>query len=497
MKKYILIASACFALQTKGVVAQNNKSTAYETEAFGSVSTGANTPFWMSSQTWGLVPLDANNGYLRGYVSHSEQLSQDVKWDLGLDLAASTKHAYNTLWIQQFYGDISWKKWNLRIGPKEYYKSLLNERLSTGDYVLSNNARPIPEMNIGLKDFVPVPLTGNKLLFRGDFAVGKLFDGNYIENIAKPSGTTYMSGIYNHHKSMFLRVGDLNAGNKFRFTLALEHYVLFGGHGFVAGEEMNSKVNLSTFWKSIFVGREKSGEVQYRYAEGSHTGAYTLKLDYQTKNKDLFSIYWHHLIEDGSSAGPQSIRDMLLGLEYKSNAKNLISGAVLEYMYTKNQSGSVHFNITMDEAHQHLVSKGNGMDDYYNNYQYAQGPSYFGRSVGTPLFLSPEYNTDGTINFKSNRIIAFHGAMEGYLKGNLYYRLRATYGETWGRYSIPFLSMRDGLASSLDLRYACPKTKGLELKLTLAMNTGRFFDDNSFGTGISIVKRGVIDWTRR
>jgi hypothetical protein len=493
MKKFLY----CFFIilfNLNSAWAQSPSETTYKAEAFGSVSTGTNAPFWTTSHTWGMVPLSANSTYLRGEISHRQQLSSDLQWNIGLDLAASTKHAFNTIWLQQIYMESVWKKWNLRIGPKESYRSFLDESLSSGDFILSNNARPIPEINLSLNDFVVVPLTKNKLYFRGDIAFGKMMDGNYVENIAKPAKKNYYRDITSHHKSLYFRFGNFETNDNLRLTFGLQHFAYFDGHGIIDGVENKSRNSFSETLRTIFIAKEggPDGPGEYKYKTGSHIGAYTVKLDYRLKSKDMLGIYWHHFIEDGSSAGPQSIRDMLAGVEYKSSRRQLITGAVFEYIYTKDQSGPVHFNYGMDSNHQNLVSKGNGMDDYYNNVQYIQGPSYYGRSFGTPLFLSPEYNTDGTVNFKSNRIIAYHAAIEGDLSRTISYRLRATYGNTWGRYKVPYLDVKKGIASSIDFTYHSPKAKGLDFRLAVAFNNGSFFGDNTLGTSISIIKRGFI-----
>jgi hypothetical protein len=459
--------------------AQVTTETAYRSEAFGSVSSGNYAPFWTTSHSWGMVP-------------HRATIGKNMSWQTGIDLAASTKHAYNTLWLQQIYAEASWKQWNVRLGSKEDYKSILDKSLSSGDFVLSNNARPTPELNISLKDFIPLPLAKGNIYVRGDFAIGKFLDAEYVEGKAQPAGKSYAKDFYSHHKSMFFRFGNLEKASKWSFTLGMEHYAMFGGMAIIEGKTEKYPAKFSDFMRTVFIAEEGGSYVDYKYKSGSHIGAYTLRLDHLSKNRDTWSIYWHHFIEDGSSAGPQSFKDMLLGIQYKSRKKQHLSGAVLEYVYTKNQSGPVHFNLVMDDEHKHLASNGNGMDDYYNNVQYIQGPSYYGRSIGTPLFLSPEYNTDGNVNFKSNRIIALHAAAEGYLSNRMEYRLRATIGETWGRYKVPYIDSRKGIASSADLTYHCTKKGDLDLRFTLAFNSGKFFGDNSFGTGISIIKRGVI-----
>jgi hypothetical protein len=147
----------------------------------------------------------------------------------------------------------------------------------------------------------------------------------------------------------------------------------------------------------------------------------------------------------------------------------------------------------MDDEHRDkLISKGNGNDNYYNNVDYVQGPSYFGRTMGSPLLLSPMYNKDGSINFKSSRIISFHLGLEGYVHPALQYRLLLTTGQSWGRYSIPFKTVKKGFASQLEWIYTPDQLAGWEMKLSLAYDQGAFFGGDTFGGGITVSKRGII-----
>jgi hypothetical protein len=132
------------------------------------------------------------------------------------------------------------------------------------------------------------------------------------------------------------------------------------------------------------------------------------------------------------------------------------------------------------------------MDNYYNNTDYVQGLSYFGRTYGNPLLLSPEYNKDGRLYFKSNRIMALHTAIEGYLNKNLEYLARMTYGETLGKYDIPYLNPRRGFASSFHFTYHYPKISNLDLGLFIGFNKGKYFGQSTTGIGLNIVKRGII-----
>ncbi len=485
---------------TTFLFSQKKSTTTYRSELFGSLATGDNTPFWMLYHNWGMVPLEADNFYVRGGIFHDQQINQDWSFNLGLDIAASSPHSYSTVWIQQAYGELNWKTLRLNIGAKEDYTSLLDENLSSGDFDLSNNARPMPEIKGSLSDFILVPYTKGNMYIKGDFSVGKYMDGNWQEDTAFPNNQSYTKGVLAHHKSIYFRFGNINKSNKLQFTFGMDHQVQWGGTLYQYSKSTGEYIiqeqphGFDDFLRVMIAKEGSSGSsgADSAYVAGSQVGSYLFKFDYKLKDSDILSLYLHHFFDDGSGMVFENYRDMLLGIQYKSSQKKLLSNVVFEYIYTKNQTGPIHFNIMMDEAHSDLRSKGNGNDNYYNNVDYIQGRSYYGRTLGTPLFLSPEFNHNGSLEFKSSRIISFHLGMEGYFMQNFGYRLLATTGQTWGRYYVPYISVRDGFTSNLDLMYSYPHIKGLDFKLSLGFNTGDFFDGNTFGAGITVTKRGII-----
>jgi len=475
----------------------------YQAETFGSVATGENTPFWMVNQKWGVLPLDAGNLYVRGGVFHEQTLNHDWSFDAGIDLVGASSSVYGNPWIQQLYGRVNWKIWRLDIGSREDYTSFLNPRLSSGDFVKSNNARPVPEIKGSIPEFLQVPYTKGNMYLKGDFAIGYYWDSRWNEETAQPHNQPYVTNILSHHKSIYFRFGDMETKNRMQFTVGMDHVAQWGGKLYKyrwANNQWQYVVTdqphgMDDFFRVAIAqeGSSSSSGADNAYVAGSQWGAYLLRFDYQLTAKDLLSIYINHFFDDGSGMAFENYRDGLLGFEYKKKDKSLLSGAVFEYIYTKQQTGPVHHNMNMDDEHrERLEHKGNGNDNYYNNVDYVQGSSYFGYPMGTPLLLSPMYNKDGSLNFKSSRIIAFHLGLEGYLHPALQYRLLLTAGQSWGRYYIPFESVKHGFASQLELTYTPASIEGLSVQLSVGYDKGEFFGGDTFGGGITLSKRGII-----
>lgn len=474
----------------------------YKFESFASASTQSHTPFWMLNQKWGALPLKPNNFYLRSSLFYNQKINEDWSWDAGLDMLGSNADSYGHFWFQQLYARINWKVWKLDIGSREDYISFLNPYLSSGDFMHSNNARPIPQIKISLPDFLLVPYTQGNMYIKGHFSLGYLLDGEWQEDIARPAIQNYTQDEFSHTKSIYFRLGNMERKDQMQFTIGMEHFAKWGGELYqyrVLNNEVGYKIikqpaGLADLFRVMVAqeGSASSSDADNAYVAGSQWGAYLLKYDYRLKNQSSLSLYMQHFFDDGSGMVFENYRDNLLGIEFQSHRKNLLSGAVFEYIYTKHQTGPIHHNLAMDEEHQHLMSKGNGNDNYYNNTDYISGPSHFGKSLGTPLFLSPEYNKDGCVNFKSNRIIAFLLGLEGYLTSYLQYRLLLTAGQTWGRYYVPFTEVKKGFASQLELTCHVPKVEAFDITLAIGYDNGPFYGGNTLGAGITLTKQGSV-----
>ena len=161
----IFIGLTCLGMATASFAQEEEttpEATTYKAEIFGSVASGDNAPFWMVSNRYGIVPLEANNGYLNAGVFHNQTFGKGFRWGAGLDVVAAVPRHRN-FFIQQIYAELGYKCLLLSVGSKERYNSLWDRWLSSGDIVQSANARPIPEVNISIPEFTVVPLTSQTI----------------------------------------------------------------------------------------------------------------------------------------------------------------------------------------------------------------------------------------------------------------------------------------------------------------------------------------------
>jgi hypothetical protein len=480
------IAILCFLIFSFNIKAQGQ--TVADAELSVSAATGANTPFWLVNQKWGKVSREANNFLVCGAVSHSRAITNDITVDAGIQLAGGSKSSYGNVWLQELFLRLNWKSLRLDIGPREDYTSFFDPQLSSGDFIESNNSRPIPKIKLGLSDFVAIPLFNEKFFVKADASVGYFIDNEWKAKRAAPYNIRYSTDIKYHRKSLFFRIGNIQK-TRMQFVFGLDHAAFWGGtlHNRVNYEtmgffDMPQPQKLGDFIRVFFAkeGSENDTSASRVYVAGSQWGAYVFKYDINLYDSVKVSAYINHFFDDGSGLAFLNLMDNLHGMEVATGCRYL-SNIVFEYIYTKQQSGALHF-YSEEEGDQHRgthVNKGNGSDNYYNNVDYQEGPSYFGYTMGTPLFLAPMYNTDGTVNFKGSRISAFHFGFKGNISERLSYRLLFTSGKNYGRHYVPFRTVHSGFASMLEL--TCRLSAESALTFSNAYDNGSFLGGKTFG----------------
>lgn len=444
-----------------------NDSIHYKVDLSGTASSGDFAPFWFQSMHFGKVlqhPFSNNLG-----MSVYKNLSnQNALFDYGFnaDVLLRTNYADVTeAYFHQLYAQARFWIFDLSIGAKEMQHGFHHRELSAGSYLFSQNARPIPGITAGIEEFRTIPFTYDLLEIKGGLTQGWFADQVYAPDIML------------HHKYMYLRLGG-----KFpvRLQYGLDHAAQWGG---AVAENPNPKFNLRDF-KKIFLG--KSGGEDTHLSEqinalGNHIISIHAKLEVNLPNTNI-DLYWQTLSEDGPIRllpwlAP-NWRDGLWGIALRNKNFPYLKGFVYEFISTLDQSGPWHDKDGIVYG---------GGDSYFTNGIYHNDWTHFGRTIGTPLVLSPVLNKDGSARIFYNDLRAHHIGINGTIAG-FDYRLLGTYSQYYINNEPPPMP---NFFWMLEAGKKIEKWADTELLLSLGGNVGEI-PGKTTGIKLSIRKTGTL-----
>ena len=530
--KKIYVSLLCVLLFCGNVVLAQDRFSMKDYVQLNAISSvGKNAPFWLVSNRNGLSSLDTQNGYIRYGACIDGAIGSKGNWKYssGLDL----KTGYNQSCIpvvHQLYADVSYRWLTLSVGAKERRAEMRgfcslcgvnsNEvlgsfsslafnglgELGTGGLVYSGNSSPIPQLYVGVPEYVTIKGTKSLLKLRGHIAYGVFLDNGFQENftLVNPTAKYNKYALY-HSKSFFMEVG-----NEDKFPLkaegGLEMHSQFGGNIYThsKGKYLVMPTRFKDFLKAFI---PAGGDELVPFAEqsnitGNQVGNWHLALTYHTKPVDV-QLYGEHLFEDFSQLffieyqnninNKRTLvfypwRDIMLGVSIKNKSSFLkfISNVRYEYVSTYDQSGACY-----NDPNDYFIEQMDGWDNYYNHAIYS-GWHYYGMGMGNPLAYSPLYNNDGSLDFKANRMRAHHVGVNGSFgrKNEFLYRLMYTYSENWGTYINPFFKKKYTTSLLADFIYS-PNGKSWLLSASVAHDRSDYIGNNT-GVMFSFVKVGLL-----
>lgn len=427
--------------------AQSRAHIDYELTAEGALSSGHYNPYMLTVNRNDVLSSRANTGYFSASIYGDYQFLD--RWNVSGGLTANTSiHGDNKAFLQELFLRTTYRKIYFEVGARHKASPVLNNLLTSGDFIYSGNAKPIPSVTFGTVGFINFPGLNNWLEVYADFAYGMLFDKKWNEAQFSDYHQTHQlsfitTDVSFHHKQLYLRS---NSSKRFYATLGMQHAVFFGGkktsYETVYEEITGTKAKPIDFLKVIIPksdGVTESAGDSFVY--GNHLGAWYLDVNYHLTSDYQLKLYMEKPFEDGSGIAFRNGFDGIWGLELSSNSKDKVvplRGAVIEYIQTTNQSGPIHwapadFDSCISEK---LPSEATGNDNYYNNFFY-NGYAYYGKSLGSALLKSPYYNQDGFLNYVDNRVQAWHLGINGDISSHFSYLVKASYREGLGTYFIP------------------------------------------------------------
>ena len=243
---------------------------------------------------------------------------------------------------------------NLKFG--RYYRDFsayMNDLLSSGHMLISNNARPMPK--IGLKGEIFLKKRQD-ITFTWGIAHGEFKKNKY-----------YSDAPFLHEKFLYIHL-DINKNS--RLNIGIAHEAIWAGTTTTLGSKNNpgnQPDSIKDFLK-VFISADGpliEGE-NHANALGAHSGIWDFSYIRSNGNKKI-TFYYQHYFEDTSSLRFANKIDGLWGVEISNPSKG--SNFLLEYLDTS--------NCCIDPPYQ--------SDNYYWNYQYTDGWKYENMILGNPF----------------------------------------------------------------------------------------------------------------
>ncbi len=474
-------------------------------EAQISLSDG-NTPLWLNANKYGLSSLKEVNGYLR--VSALRPASADSlrkwRWGYGADLVVAGGYT-SVFVVQQAYAELGIHHGLLTVGSKELPLVLKNDSLSSGSQTLGKNARPIPQVRIALEDYWTIPGLHHWVHLKGHIAYGWYTDSRWQRHFTEGTTNQYTTGVAYHSKAAYFKVGESDELRHFSLEFGAEMACQFGGklHQRNAdGTETVTKLKggFTSYVHALFFGGQDSRDDLYGNQEGNHLGSWLLRLNY-VGDTWAASLYADHYFEDfsqmffltydGYGTGDDwqkrednryyrfPLKDFMVGAEVNLKKFPYLNNIVVEYLYTKYQSGPYNHDRTSN-----ISDHVDGVDNYYNHASYG-AYQHWGQVLGNPLYLSPIYNEDGRISVMNNRFKAIHVGLGGAPLAHLSYRLLATYQAGWGTYDDPYTHRQTNFSMLFEGSYAFLNTWAA--RCSIGFDKGEIMGNN-FGVQLTLRK---------
>ena len=499
------------ALAATGILAATAEMTIeYRGEGMANGGRGKFAPFYMASNRHGIItqakdvmfrasvwkPLDADSGrFSYGFGvdalgGHGSAVAYDRYNQAGVVVANGQRPP--SVWLQQLYASIRYRRFYLTIGMEEQGSALLNDRLSSGDMTESANARPIPQVRVGFVDFVDVPFTKGWLQVNGVIAFGRFMDGTWLENHTNRNGFITTGALY-HYKRLYFRIAPQQ---QLSLTVGMQAGAQISGTKihWSRGEQTSvdkKSFRLKDLWDMFIPGHDR-----IEYYPGNSVGDWDIHLTWRLPaDGHILHAYWQKLWEDGSGIGFQNGMDGLWGLEYTAPEEfGWISGVVVEYLDLTNQSGPIHWDPVLNPGTD-LTSHTSGRDNYYNNGGF-NGWANYGMSIGSPMVPSPLYNSNGQMSFLNNRIRGFHIGIDGHIGNNVDWRVLGGWRKGWGTYNTPMNPSRYDTSFMVEASWRPRFLNGLTFHLQGAMDHGTIYGNN-LGAFVSASYHGNLTFGKK
>lgn len=379
----------------------------------------------------------------------------DFFWDT--ELAANINYNVKASLIQSNIGLRS-HLFILKVGIDEEFFGEHDHKLSFGNLVNNTNALPLPKITLSTNGWVPSPVLGKTLYYKGYIAHG------WFEK------ERYQSGAFLHQKHFYLQSRILQ--ERLKVSIGLIHNAQWGG------QNLNSEIVQPTGLRNyarVFLGGAGDSDAlttDQLNVLGNHLGTYDLSASFDF-NGFIVKNYWQFLWEDRSGLVPLNWRDGLLGVELHVTEKSIIKNVVFEIVRTNSQDADGSY---LDGVKQVVP------DDFLNNGVYRSGWTYQQTIIGSPLFLKYQLPS-GEQSRIQNMINAWNFGLSGDHK-KYSYELRIRNFQNQGRRLEKLSEPLRLFSTDVILKYKLKEN--FQLGYMLNYQEGNFVNGKNIGLGINL-----------
>ena len=458
-------------------------NTKYQLEAGTYLSTSGVNPFWLRSNQYGIVPLQAPILAFRGsahkeYDSTKNNNQKLKKFGIGYGFwGVANVGKQSGLLLPEAYLKVRYGAFEFYGGRRREIMGLVDTALTSGSYIWSGNTLPMPKIQISIPNYTSI--IGHGLIsVKGTFAHGWF-------NNDRP----FTKHVKLHQKSFYARLGKNSW--KIRMYAGFNHNVQWGGES--PFYSIDGKLP-DGFKNYIYVVTGKRGTITNSPTTsdfdanrvGNHLGTVDIGVDIKIANADLF-LYRQNIYEDGSLFYLNNITDGLNGISWTFKHAQIIKKVGFEYLNTSSQGGSI---FTLSE---NAPPELRGADSYFNNGQIRDGWTYKNSIIGTPFIQN--YYLNFKINnqlkdffIENNRIQLVNITIMGNLSKDLSFGLRSSISTNYGTYIDPTDNPLKQTSTLLSLTKSTFYFENTTLNLNLSLDTGSLYT-STFGTHIRIIKQ--------
>lgn len=481
---WVASSFVCIPGTTIGQDTGLTKGIQYRIEAGFSGGTAGSNPFWVRSNQYGEVPLEAGGFTLRAQLTKDYVIKPGSKWSYGYGLRAFVNAGQaNQLQLTEAYIKLRYGAFEFYGGRRREIQGLVDTVLTAGSYIWSGNALPMPKVDIRIARYTPIFKNG-LIAIRGNFAHGWFGTSDSVKN------------YFLHQKSFYVRVGKPDW--RLKVHVGFNHQVQWGGTLLYQRYDRGVRItkfgtDLQTYWfvvsgKSLYSDRSLynadtltilNGQATAEGGNrvGNHLGTIDLGFEYETERTRWF-LYRQSIYEAGALFYLANISDGLHGLSIqRKGISQGIQRILIEYLQTSSQGGPIAESRS-------TIGQIRGIENYFNNGRYVDGWVYQNKTIGAPFIMPLEYATGAPqTQYKSphyllySRVNALTIGVKSHF-GKVDLLTRASFSTNLGNYDFPVFYRQISLQQQIVLPikdYNLSATIGYDSQGLLRSNLGGMF----------------------